>query len=66
MRLTRRRRARSATWAVEPSATIWRKAAVLLKLPAISRTATNRLWAAMPRTRRRPGQARASWAVSFR
>jgi hypothetical protein len=39
--------------------------AIFLKFAAINDMATKTLWAAMPRTRRRPGSARASWAVSL-
>ena len=62
----RRRSARAATLAALPSATIWRKELILRKLPAINNRATKMLWAAMPRTRPRPGDASDSWAVSFR
>jgi hypothetical protein len=42
-----------------------RQARILRMLAAISSSAVNKEQAAMPRTRRRPGWARAWWAGSF-
>ncbi len=63
-RLVRRRRAR---WAVPGllSVVSARQARILRMLAAISSSAVNTDWAAMPRTRRRAGAARASCAGSY-
>ena len=63
-RLVRRRRARRAgpAWSLPVRA---RQARILRMLAAMSSSAVNREQAAMPRTRRRPGWARAWWAGSL-
>src|SRR5713226_9122132 len=61
---TRRRRARWVMRALSRAVRA-RQARILRMLAAISSSAVKMDWAAMPRTRRRAGWARASWAGSL-